>query len=58
MVSRLLDMNVLKGSDEGVSNHYLVEGRIRVNVNSVTRERRNARELTKVEQLDRGMKRN
>ena len=30
---RILEVNVLKGADEGVSDHYLVQGRIRVNEN-------------------------
>ena len=49
---RLLDVNVLRGSAGGMSDHYLVEGRIRVNGYFVRRERKNVREVVRVEKLD------
>ena len=38
---RLLDVNVLRGTAGGMSDHYLVVGRIRVNGDFVRRERMN-----------------
>ena len=45
---RLLDLNVFRGAAGGMSDHYLVVGRIRVNGDSVMREIRNILEMVNV----------
>ena len=48
----LLDVNVFRGVAGGMSDHYLVEGRIKVNGRFVRREGRNVREVVKIEELE------
>ena len=45
MRGRLLDMNVLRGVACGMSDHYLVDGVLRVSGFFFKLERRNAREV-------------
>lgn len=51
---RLLDVNVLRGAGRGMSDHYLVEAKVRVGGEVVARERvsKNRVEVTRVEKLD------
>ena len=45
-------MNVLRAAANGMSDHYLVEGVVKVNRGFVKRERRNVREVVKVDELE------
>ena len=49
---RLLDVNVMRGAAGGMSDHYLVEEKMRVNGNYMRRKRRNVREVIKVNELE------
>ena len=52
MRGRLLDVNVLRGVASGMSDHFLVEGRVKVNGRFVRRERRDVKEVVKVDELE------
>ena len=49
---RLLNVNVLRAVAGGMSDHYLVEGVMTVNEGFFKRERRNVREVVKVDELE------
>ena len=48
----MFDVNVFRGVAGGISDHYLVEGIIKVNGKFVRRERRNVREVVMKEELE------
>ena len=51
MRGKLPDVNVLRGVTGGMSDHYLIEGVMRVNGGFAKPERRNAREAGNVDEL-------
>ena len=55
MRGRLTDVNVLRGVAGGMSDHFLVEGRMKVRGGYRKVERKNVREVVKVRELDKSV---